>query len=73
MLGFDVPRPEDWPGGISGIVTVAGYVTTSDDPWWMGPIGWVVEDLVQIEPPLPCRGAQRLWRAPAELARLSSK
>ncbi len=34
-LGFDVPRPEDWPGAISGIVTVAGYVTTSDDPWWI--------------------------------------
>lgn len=37
-----------------------------DDPWWTGPVGWLFEDVVEIEP-VPCRGAQRLWTVPPEV------
>lgn len=38
---------------------------TGADPWWWGPVGLVLEELVLIEP-VPCRGAAGLWRLPPE-------
>ena len=29
--------------------------------WWMGPIGWVLEDVVRISPPSTCKGRLGLW------------
>jgi hypothetical protein len=34
--------------------------------WWAGPFGWVLDDVVSIEP-VPCRGRQGLWTVPEEL------
>ncbi len=31
-------------GGIVGSVTLVDIVTASNDPWFTGPIGWVVRD-----------------------------
>ncbi len=39
------------------------------DPWWAGPVGWFLEDVVAIEP-VPCRGAMGLWRVPDDVAEL---
>lgn len=36
--------------------------------WWHGPCGWYLADIVCLVKPVPCRGAQRLWRVPVELA-----
>lgn len=36
-------------------------------PWWVGPVGWWLDDVVAIEP-VPCRGAQGLWTVPASTA-----
>lgn len=34
------------------------------DPWFVGPWGWVLDDVRALPAPIPCRGAQGLWRLP---------
>lgn len=67
--------------GIPGEVT--GYFPTTnppdellarirrmvDDRWWIGPVGWLLDDVLAIEP-VPCRGAQGLWTVPADVEAL---
>ncbi|MES1164176.1 MAG: hypothetical protein ABUR63_00345 [Verrucomicrobiota bacterium] len=38
-------------------------------PWFFGPFGWLLTDRKPLPAPVPCRGAQKLWRLPAELRR----
>ena len=38
-----LPETLDY-GGIVGVVELVGCVTTSDDPWFVGPVGWVIAD-----------------------------
>jgi hypothetical protein len=45
---------------IVGVATYNGFVTESDDSWFTGPIGWLLSDVIAIDP-LPCRGARGLW------------
>lgn|SRR5574341_271103 len=33
------------------------------DPWWAGPVGILLDDVVAIEP-VPCKGAMGYWRVP---------
>lgn len=54
-------------GAIVGTARVAGYVTRSDDPWFFGPFGWVLEDVTALAEPIPCRGMQGLWPVPPEV------
>ncbi len=35
------------------------------NPWWTGPCGWLLDHVVAIGEPIPCRGAQGLWTVPA--------
>lgn len=34
--------------------------------WWFGPYGWVLQDIVRLPRPVPCRGYQKLWRLSQE-------
>lgn len=55
------------PEAQSKIVAVgrlSGVVTESADPWFVGPFGWVLSDVVVLPAPVPCRGAQGLWEVP---------
>jgi hypothetical protein len=57
-------------GAASSIVAVArfaGVVTKSDDPWFFGPFGWVLDQVVPLDP-IPCKGAQGLWVVPSDIA-----
>lgn len=56
-------------GAIVAVCTVTGYVEESDSPWFTGPIGWTLEDIVAIDP-VPCRGFQGLWNLPPDIKRL---
>ncbi len=38
-------------------------------PWWAGDIGWILGDVVPIQPPIPTRGAQRVWKLPGHIER----
>lgn len=59
------PEPEH-PLGIVAIARFMGNITTSNSPWFFGPVGWKLEGAIAI-PPVACRGRQKLWRVPEEL------
>ena len=63
----------DWPGlanlergGIVGRVRLVGCVSYSSDPWFMGPIGWLLDEATSI-PFVACRGALGCWKAPQDV------
>lgn len=35
-----------------------------DSPWYTGPFGWVLSDVVELPEPVPCPGARGLWPLP---------
>lgn len=37
-------------------------------PWWVGPIGWLLDDVHACN--VPCRGAMGLWTVPPDVERL---
>jgi len=43
-----VPDDLDY-GGIVGAATLVDCVTASDDPWFVGPVGWVIRDARPVE------------------------
>ena len=34
------------------------------DPWWAGPVGWLLDDVVALPEPIPHPGSLGLWRVP---------
>ena len=64
---YDAPSEHHCPKGvIIGVATITGCVTESDDPWFFGPYGWKLADVIALPEPIPCRGAQGLWDVPYE-------
>lgn len=60
-LGLDCPPDgAEHPGGIVAIARFQGNVTASGSPWFVGPVGWRLADVVSI-PAIDCRGYQGLW------------
>ncbi|MFP4600655.1 MAG: ASCH domain-containing protein [Persicimonas sp.] len=51
-------------------VTAVGYdldlKIATDDPWWLGPIGWLLDD-VRLAQPVEARGMPGLWTVPDEI------
>ncbi len=47
---------------------VAGVHVDVDSEWFFGPFGWILQDVVALAKPVPCRGAQGLWQPPADVA-----
>jgi hypothetical protein len=68
--GFAVP--DELPrAAIVGTARIAGVITAPvDDPWWEGPVGWVLSEVMQLPEPIPCPGKQGLWKLPDETAKL---
>jgi hypothetical protein len=60
-------------GAITCVARLARVVTSGDDlsekarPWFFGPFGWVFEDVQEFEA-IPCRGFQKLWVIPPDVA-----
>lgn len=54
-------------GAIVAVATYQGAVRQSDDPWFFGPVGWVLSDVVSLLAPVPCRGALGLWIVPDDV------
>jgi hypothetical protein len=51
-----IPKFEDMQrGGIVGIGRITGLITSSDSPWFFGPIALTLEDVRPL-PFTPCRG-----------------
>ena len=47
-------------GAVVAQCELVDVVRESDDPWFMGPVGWVLENVRKV-PPLHVRGAQGLF------------
>ena len=62
--------PEECPAGrVVCTVVVADVVEQSRDPWFRGPLGWVLKDLQQATSrPMP--GRLSLWRLDTGVVRL---
>lgn len=66
--GHALPPAEQLPrGAIVATARVTGYVRRSDDPWFFGPFGWQLADVVALPAPVPCRGMQGLWPVPPDV------
>lgn len=59
--------------GIVAACKFGGVVRESDSPWFSGPFGWLLEDVIAMPEPIPCRGNRGLWDLPEDvLARVRS-
>lgn len=50
--------------GLICVATIGEILRESDDPWFQGPYGWKLVDVTVFGHPIPCGGAQGLWRIP---------
>ena len=53
--------------GLVANVRLEKCVVSSLSPWFHGPFGWVLGDVVPFPKPIPCTGRQGLWVLPAGL------
>lgn len=53
-------------GAIIALARLQQVVKKSDDLWFEGPCGWVLADILPLEP-VPCKGKLGLWPVPVEL------
>lgn len=73
LRGIEIPEGHNGAsvaaesGAIVAVATLDSVVMASDSPWFVGKFGWVLRDVVNIEP-VPMRGAQKLWTVPQEQA-----
>jgi hypothetical protein len=64
---FGLVFPQVLPSG--AVVGVAKLVTVTEcdpDPWFFGPIGWVLGEVAAVDP-IPCRGHKKLWTLPPDV------
>jgi hypothetical protein len=76
LTGLYVPNREESPYSvIFAVCMLGGYIITDRDhrfkegqrKWFFGPYGWLLEDMVLLKTPVPCRGMQKLWMIPPEV------
>lgn len=66
-LDLAVPREPDDPTGIVAVAIYRGAVRRSSSAWFVGPVGWLLSDVRPLETPVPCRGAQGIWKLPRDV------
>ncbi len=52
------------PGHVVAVARIAGVVERSASPWFFGPYGWQLVDVVELPRPVRCVGSRRLWVIP---------
>ena len=54
--------------GIVAIATLTGYLTITDDLWFdRTGYRWQLSDVAVLHTPVPCKGAQGLWKVPDDV------
>jgi hypothetical protein len=53
-------------GAVIAVAHLADIVMRSDDPWFEGPWGWLLDDVVPIQPVI-CPGQQQLFTLPDDV------
>lgn len=43
---------------------IKGFTRASSDAWFVGPVGWILDDVRILPQAINCRGAQGLWDVP---------
>lgn len=41
--------------------------TLDRDPWWCGPVGWLLDEVQALPEPIPCKGMLGLWTLPTDI------
>lgn len=60
-------------GAVVGVARVVRVLHSEPHPasphflWWVGPIGWELDNVFALDTPLPCRGQRKLWPLPESL------
>jgi hypothetical protein len=73
LAAGDFAQLTDWRrlelccGCIVGSVEIAGYVTASPSPWFVGDVGLVLRNPVPLATPVPCKGQLGFFDIPAGL------
>lgn len=63
--------PDDLPtGAIVAVAKITGYCEAAkDNPWFIGPYGWQLAEVLELDSPIPCRRALGLWKLDNQLQR----
>lgn len=56
-----IPVPAIVNGAIIGQVDLVDCVTDDESEWFEGPIGWVLDNPILFDDPIPTKGALGLW------------
>jgi hypothetical protein len=65
-IGLELPKTFTMRA-IVAIAKLDGVVTESVSPYFFGPYGWRLKDVIKLADPIPCRGLQKLWRPPPDV------
>lgn len=57
-------------GGVEEQTKAAANYYLSTDPWFFGPVGWLLSDVRKLPQPIPCKGALGLWEVPADIVEI---
>ncbi len=60
-------------GGVEEQTKAAANYYPAADPWFFGPVGWLLTDVRKLSQPIPCKGALGLWEVPADIAEIISQ
>lgn len=61
------PYRADMLGGIVGIATIIGCVTSSSSRWWIGPVGFTLADARPLPKLIPCKGELGFFDVPPDV------
>lgn len=53
--------------GICAVATFGGVLRDAADPWFSGPVAWVLRDVIVLPEAVPCKGTQKLWEVPPDV------
>lgn len=53
--------------GIVATAVVDRFALRHDSPWFNGPVGWVLRDVIALPQAIPCKGFQGLWNVPDDV------
>jgi len=55
-------------GAILGVAKIKEIITVQEEsPWFQGPYGWVLENVVPLSEPIYCKGYMKLWNISDEI------
>ena len=63
---INITKEQDKDSQIIAVAKFGGNYQHHDSKWFVGDVGWLLEDVTPIEP-APCGGRQGLWKLPNDV------